>query len=229
MDALQAKILLEKITALQKSIGLDNGDISGIERDLMLSYIRQLYEIYLHADHASVRQHTPAPTKQAASIVVPPTPEPVVQAAPVVIPEVVVPPAPVSTPIPVAAPPPLAPVPVVVEAAPTPVIQQRAAASPAIEALFHQKAARELSEKLSQQAIPDLTKALAINDKLLYANELFGRDMTSMSNTLSELNKLSSFDDAKNMMLGIAERFDWAEEERAEVASSFIKMVRRRY
>ena len=108
-------------------------------------------------------------------------------------------------------------------------VHAKTVASPAIEALFRQKAAKELSEKLSLHPIADLTKALAINDKLLYANELFGRDMTAMTQTLAELNKLNNFDEAKNLLLATAERFDWSEEERAEVASSFIKMVRRRY
>jgi len=237
MDSQQAKILLEKINALQKSIGLDDGDVSSIERDLMLSYIRQLYETYLHADFNAARMNA-ASAKRTVVAPPPPAPEPV-QAAPVFVPAPV--PAPVPTPVPapevVQAPPPPAPRPEPVEApappppppAPAPVVHAKTVASPAIEALFRQKAAKELSEKLSLHPIADLTKALAINDKLLYANELFGRDMTAMTQTLAELNKLNNFDEAKNLLLATAERFDWSEEERAEVASSFIKMVRRRY
>lgn len=42
----QSKILLEKINSLYQSITLD-GEISTIERDLMLSYVRQFYEAIL--------------------------------------------------------------------------------------------------------------------------------------------------------------------------------------
>ena len=230
MDSQQARILLEKINALQKSIGLDEGDISGIERDLMLSYIRQLYETYLHGDSNAARSNNNSVA--ARQTVAPPPPPAPLQPAPAPVPEVVLapPPAPVAAPHPAPAPEPVsAPAPAPTPPAPAPVVQHKVAASPAIEALFHQKAAKELSEKLSLHPIADLTKALAINDKLLYANELFNRDMSAMTQTLSELNRLHNFDEAKSLLLTTAERFDWSEEDRSEVATSFIKMVRRRY
>lgn len=46
MSLQQSKILLEKINSLYQSITLD-GEISTIERDLMLSYVRQFYEAIL--------------------------------------------------------------------------------------------------------------------------------------------------------------------------------------
>ncbi len=47
MDLQKAKILLEKINALHKSMSSDPRNVSAIERDLMRSYVRQLYEIFL--------------------------------------------------------------------------------------------------------------------------------------------------------------------------------------
>jgi hypothetical protein len=46
MSLQQSKILLEKINSFYQSISLD-GEISTIERDLMLSYVRQFYEAIL--------------------------------------------------------------------------------------------------------------------------------------------------------------------------------------
>ncbi len=226
MDLQQAKILLEKINALHKSVSLDNGEVSNIERDLMLSYIRQLYESYLSIEGTT----TPSSYKKAVA------PKAKVVAAPVVEEKVAPPPPPPPAPEPKpepVAPPKPAPEPVA-KAAPVPqAVPSPAPAStkvdPAISALFKHKAARELSEKLSQQAITDLTRAMSINDKLLYSNELFGRDMARMNEALQKLNGLGSMDEAQNMLVGIAQQFDWTEEERVEVAQSFIKLVRRKY
>lgn len=225
MDLQQAKILLEKINALHKSVSLDNGEVSNIERDLMLSYIRQLYEAYLNVESNTAS----ASRKKAAA----PKPK-VVEAPPVVEKKVAPPPPPPAPkPEPVVVPPPPAPEPVAKSApAPQAVPSPAPAKSnvdPAIKALFKHQAARELSEKLGQQSISDLTRAMSINDKLLYSNELFGRDMARMNEALQKLNGLGSMDEAQDMLVNMAQQFDWTEEERVEVAQSFIKLVRRKY
>ena len=48
MNLLQAKTQLEKIIALYKSMSADEKNISAIERDLMLSYIRGLYDNFFN-------------------------------------------------------------------------------------------------------------------------------------------------------------------------------------
>ena len=88
MSLQHTKNLLNKINALHKSVEID-GEISSIERDLMLSYTRQFYEAFLMMSDAS------APVVQAPPPVVVETPKsaPVIQVAPVV--QVVPPPVPV--------------------------------------------------------------------------------------------------------------------------------------
>jgi outer membrane biosynthesis protein TonB len=230
MDLQQAKILLEKINALHKSVSLDGGEVSNIERDLMLSYIRQFYEAYLNTD-------TSAAPQPMSRTVAPPPPAPPVERtiSEPLPPRVEVEPAPAPPPpkpapvVEVPAPPPAPkPEPVVEVPAPAPAPAKKTASS-GVEALFKHKAAKELSEKLSQQAITDLTRAMSINDKLLYSNELFGRDMAAMNETLQQLNKLNSMEEARELLIDIAETNDWTEEERTDVAESFIKLVRRKY
>ncbi len=225
MNLKQAKVLLEKITALQKSMSIDGGDVSSIERDLMLSYIRQLYEAYLALDSNAAPSRKSSKKKKAEAPPPPPAPKvQVVEAPPP--PPPPPPPAPEPKPEPVvSAPPPPPPPP------PAPVVQATAATASdsRIEALFRQQSAKELSEKLGQRAVSDLTKALSINDKLLYANELFGRDMQKMGDVLQRLNGFNSMDDAKGALVQFAQEHNWTDEERAEVAESFIKLVRRRY
>lgn len=235
MDLQQAKILLEKINALHKSVSLDKGDVSNIERDLMLSYIRQFYEAYLNTDTSAPPQPMsrpvappspppPPPVEKTVSEPLPPRVE--VEPAPAPPP----PPPPAPKPEPVVETPAPAPAPVPPPAAaPPPPAPEKKSASAGVEALFRHKAAKELSEKLSQQAILDLTRAMSINDKLLYSNELFGRDMAAMNETLQQLNKLNSMEEARELLIDIAEKNDWTEEERTDVAESFIKLVRRKY
>ena len=87
MSLQHTKNLLNKINALHKSIEID-GEISSIERDLMLSYTRQFYEAFLMMSDA------PAPVVQAPLppvVVETPKPAPAIQVTPVV--QVVPPPA----------------------------------------------------------------------------------------------------------------------------------------
>jgi hypothetical protein len=126
MSLQHAKILLDKINGLYKSVEID-GQVSSIERDLMLSYVRQFYEAFLHSDSSVAIPAAPAPKPVVveAPKIVPPPPAPVVEyiiekPAPRVVevapPVVVPPPAPAmeEVPKPIAPPPPPAPL-VVVE------------------------------------------------------------------------------------------------------------------
>lgn len=97
-------------------------------------------------------------------------------------------------------------------------------------ALFEFKAAKELSDKLSELPIADLKKALSLNDRLLMTRELFGGDGKMLEATISTLNSLGSFEEAKSYLIQFcAERYSWAEKVRIEHARTFIKLVRRRF
>ncbi len=238
MDLQQARILLEKITSLQKSIALNKGPMASIERDLMLSYIRQLYEVYMGSEEPAEaakisRDNVNEETKVA------PKPVEVEQPRQTYTPppsfdETVKPPkadVPVQNTPP---PPPHQPEPkieVKQETPPPPPPVQRSGSSNQknFSALFEMKQARELSEKLSERPVTDLTKAFAINDKLLYINELFGRDAESFNETLKILNKFERMEEATSLLMSLAEQYNWTEEDRLEIAQSFIKTVRRKY
>ncbi|WP_373553089.1 hypothetical protein [Haliscomenobacter sp.] len=257
MDLQQARILVRKINSLFKSMEMDGSpQPTPIERDLMLSYLRQLYQSFLD-DVGETGKLTvsaplveipvskpepkpePEPVKpiyEAPKTYVPPVinvAPPVVETAPVVeireeprvyIPPVEAPKPPVvevkPEPIPVTPPPPPPPV------IPTP---STGSSNSRIEALFSFKKATELSEKLSEMPIPDLTKGMSINDRLLYMNELFGRDMSKLDEVLRALNNFPSLDSAKSYLMGVATQFNWGDDDRSEIAQSFIKLVRRRF
>lgn len=244
MDLQQTKILLEKINGLHRSVSLNKGPVAPIERDLMLSYIRQLYELYLDAEvPVPTVKPKPEPVAEAPKIALksqeieppkpvymPPkvveAPKPVLREEPIVVKEVPPPPpvipayqptytAPVNNPAP----------------PPAPKLQPRPAASGNKDytKLFDFRKSNDLSERLSDRPVSDLTKAFAINDRLLYINELFGKDADSFNESLKLLNKFERMDEAKSLLISLADQYDWSQEERLEIAQSFVKTVRRKY
>jgi len=246
MNFSQAKLILEKINRLYKTMNLDTDNIDVFEQDLMLSYIRQLQDAF----SPKIQNSTSAPrtiptvekvTKPAPRIIreeVPPTPPPApriietpVEAAPVSRPVVVETPPPPPPPVveePVYTPP---PAPVVREVVTPQPVATRSSATAEFEELFEQNEARELSEKLGESPIKDLSKAMGLNEKILTINELFGGNKESFNSTLTLLNSMSNFEDAKNHLANkVAIKFNWAgSKEKTKLAKNFVKLVRRRY
>lgn len=248
MNLPQAKTLLEKIITLYKTMSNDEKNISPIERDLMLSYIRQLYESFLEVSQqnatpaAKVSQPTPPPVVQKVEVPkVTPPPPPVVEERPKPVyeapkPPVIEPPkVEIEQPRIVTPPPPVQPVhqaPPVVQAPPTYSAPSNSYSniSSEILTLFEDKSSNELSDKLANMPIGDLTKALGFNDKLLMQNELFNGDKTAFDDILRNLNNASSFDNAKGLLIALASKYNWTvSEERKKHAQSFVKLVRRRF
>ena len=256
MNVKQAKILLEKINRLFQSMTMDE-HISEIEKELMRNYIKQMYEEFMpNNTSASVPPIAPTVEKryvapptvekvEAPKIVAPPkvqrvetppppppriyvppvetpveepTPEPVPTSAPVAKPK----PAPVvgKVPEPVKVPPP------VYVAPPKPV---KAKISEEHEELFEEKEATELSEKLSQQPIKDLRKAMGINERILTTNELFDGNGDALKDALSTLNGLKTFDEAKEYLSNIAGIYNWTARKKKKKAQVFIKLIRRKF
>jgi hypothetical protein len=225
MNLPQAKVALEKIITLYKTLSADEKNISPIERDLMLSYVRQLYETFLDTPSVSTPLKTVQPEPKPERFVSPP-PEPVRYTPP--------PPAPVeqARPEPVRQP--------AVEQTrympPPPVEQPRYVAQNTsvpsdVEALFEGgHSGKELSDRLSNTSISDLSKAFGLNDRLLTQNELFGGSKAVFDEALKDLNNMSSFETAKNSIVSMATRYNWtATEDRKKQAKAFIKLVRRRF
>ncbi len=219
MDQKQVDVLLEKINSLNKNIRMGDGQVSAIERDLMLNYIRQLYEQFL----SDGVENTPQPAPPARLRKAPPKKPRIIE-----IPDSLkeLPNEPVRSPQPAPRP---EPEPTRKQTPPPPPRSNPSPATGEFEQLFEVKQARELSEKLSERPINDLTKAFAINDRLLYTNELFTKDQNEFNETLKLLNKFESLEEAKSLLITLADQHDWLDEEKLETARSFIKTVRRRY
>ena len=227
MDFRKSKILLEKISALHKSMSSDVENVSGIEVDLMKSYVRELYESLLDLPGS----HNPAPgpnstpkvevIKTSKVKVPPPQPTPP-PARPK--PE---PPKAAEPEEPTPPPPPSKPEPVVDT---QPRITTRPPVSPELEELFSFESAKELSEKLSEMPISDIRKAMGLNERIFTVNELFGGEKEVFDTTVAELNKMNSFEEAKSYLInGAATKYNWSAKDRKKKAKTFIKLVKRRY
>ncbi len=248
MNLLPAKITLEKIIALYNSMTADEKNVSAIERDLMLSYIRQLYETFREGQ---IIPATPAPVQKSNPIV---TPTPTIVKAESRAPEQFYqqstpPPAiettrtseakreeriyPPEPPKYVAPEPPKPESPKYV--VPEPPKQQSAPLTdrkinPDIAELFESGNGNELSDRIANAPISDLTKSLGLNDRLLNQNELFGGSKVVFDEALKDLNNMSSFGTARAFLEDIGVRNNWsASEDRKKVAKIFIRFVKRRF
>ncbi len=231
MDFQKSKIYLDKLQREFNRMNKDPENIVRLDIDILASYVRELYDAILSEPAASApahkpepapaRAHTPAPVVEVVKETPPPPPPP-----PVVVIEPVAPP--VVQEIPVPPPPPPPPTPVA-EEKPAPVKIAPPVAG-GLEALFEEKQAKELSEKLAESAIADLKKAIALNDRLLYTSELFAGDGKAFESALNAINDLSHFDQARDFLIQhYVVHYTWTDKKRVDTAKAFIKLVRRRF
>ena len=259
MDLLKTKIFLDKLNREFARMSKDPENIVRLDVDIMASYVRELYDAVLseaiapkaeapkkqHTQHAP-RATEPEPAPPPPPAPAPPPPPPAPKMEPMV-PEYVAPPAPPVAPAPPPPPPPAPAPPPAPVAPPAPVVVQvpepepqpiappqnepkPSANAPGIEQLFEEKQAKELSEKLSELPIPDLKKAIALNDRLLLTRELFAGDGQAFESAIGNLNSFSSFEQARQFLIDqCIVRYAWADKKRLEAAKDFIRLVRRRY
>lgn len=229
MDFQKAKIYLDKLNREFARLSKDPENTMRLDIDIMASYAREFYDAINSESSVYVApKPEPAPPRTTSRptviepIVLKPTPAPpppmVVEVPPPAPPPPVreIPPAPAPEPVFVA---PKAPAPM--PSAPTPA---------GMEVLFEEKQAKELSEKLAESAIPDLRKAIALNDRLLFTSELFAGDGKTFDSALSALNECASYEQARDHIIHhYAVQYSWTDKKRLDSAKTFIKLVRRRY
>ena len=96
--------------------------------------------------------------------------------------------------------------------------------------IFKEKNSNELSEKLGMLPVNDLRKAFGLNEKIFTVNELFDGDSNHFDNVINDLNLLSSFSDAKEYIISnLIVKYKWDTELKLKKAEQFVKTIRRRY
>jgi hypothetical protein len=225
MDKEKARVLIHKINALYKNIDANTPGVSPLERDLMLSYLRQFYEtIALSQSQPKATQSEVQPITE-----VPPLKEEQLikevqslkeekretgllgreRGVGNFEPEK------------------KTPEPVVHEMIPQPV---EPASDSELAHLFIWQEPSNLAERLASQAISNLSfSTFSMNERLLYTNDLFEKNNAEMEEAVKMLNNFTHFDQAKVFLLNIGRQYDWHKEDRKEAAKSFINTVRRRF
>jgi hypothetical protein len=232
---------LSKISVIVDSTS-DGTELSPLERDLLLSYIRDLYDIALDGAPIQKPAHK---TPKVEPVYVPPVVETVVN----------IPTPPVAKPVEPTVEVPIAevkveapkvehiPVEKVIETPPVEKVQVATAPIPAVtskpnlsshsadvQELFEEAKVNDLSDKLSLTPIKDLTRSMGINERVHNQAELFANNRDHFVEVLDALNKMENFEQATSYILSnLIDKYDWTNDKRSKQAAQFIKLVKRRY
>jgi hypothetical protein len=233
MDKEKARILINKINALYKNIDANTPGVSPLERDLMLSYLRQFYETIA----LSKTQPKPAISEEKSESIplnVASVDEKVetstlgstnaIGISKIVEKEIPKEDLTIGNNFVVE---PIAPIPAEI----LPVTETvKPVYSGDLNSLFIWQEPSNLAERLASQPLSSLSlSTFSMNEKLLYANDLFGKNNAEMEEAIKMLNNLPHFDQAKSFLIQLGEQYDWNKEEHKEAAKSFINTVRRRF
>ena len=235
---------VRKISQLLENIK-EEGHVNKIERDLMMSYIRDLYEKVSDFDTGASSKSSKKSSNHSTPVINTPiveTPAAPVEMADVVRREVADRSVPQAQPAerredPYQSPPYVARETPAAATAPaetpavvaTPVVETPAAPEELLE-LFSMGAISEISDKLSRSPIADLTRCMGINEKIFTVQELFGGDKNLFDKSMSDLNGLSSLEQARDYLVThIAIDQDWASAGKIKKAANFVKLISRRY
>ena len=233
MDKEKARILINKINALYKNIDANTPGVSPLERDLMLSYLRQFYETIA----LSKTQPKPAISEEKSESIplnVASVDEKVetstlgstnaIGISKIVEKEIPKEDLTIGNNFVVE---PIAPIPAEI----LPVTETvKPVYSGDLNSLFIWQEPSNLAERLASQPLSSLSPStFSMNEKLLYANDLFGKNNAEMEEAIKMLNNLPHFDQAKSFLIQLGEQYDWNKEEHKEAAKSFINIVRRRF
>lgn len=82
-------------------------------------------------------------------------------------------------------------------------------------------------ENLQQNSIHKLVDAFNLNDRYLYANELFNKDMNAFNELIKLIDNSSSIEDAQIFISKAKEKFSWDKEN--QLTLDFISLIERRF
>lgn len=221
MNFSRSKVLLKKINAIHDSAEAFEGKFSSLEQDLMLQYLRELYECVSDQEKSNntvvkAMPSLPDPEIAPSVVQVHATPNPSLT-QPLVkkisyehLTKEEEQPKGVSS-----------------EAQPAPMMPSF---DSEYDDLFEDVSLGDRSQKFANGPIKDIAKSMGINERILTMNDLFKGDQNLFQETVRQLNSLPTFEDAKDYLInGVAASNDWMSAKRSEKAKVFIKLIRRRY
>jgi hypothetical protein len=249
MDLIRAQHLLTKIQSFLED---GNGStLSRLEKDLLKSYVIQLYDTLTEEAPARQNDVVRAPEMPASKINYPdlppvygtktiiPEPEKKVTSEPETreefktYPEIKIP---VMESLMTIDRPEPKPVRISVEEPVLKVVHQPEPTHPLnavpenLKKLFEIPFADDVSGMFTRVPVASIESALGLNERIFTLNELFGGNKALFDSTCVELNALHSYAEATDLLLrGAASQFDWSDPARIKMAEHFIRIVARRY
>jgi DNA-binding ferritin-like protein len=107
-------------------------------------------------------------------------------------------------------------------------VEEKVAEKAPVKRVLDQQPAFTLADKLQKSPIADLSKAIGINQKFLFINELFKQNADEFHVAIEKLNSCSDFDSAQVYLKEtFFEKYSWDAEDRN--VSNFLDLVERRY
>ncbi len=89
------------------------------------------------------------------------------------------------------------------------------------------KANQEVAQKLSRTPIKNLKEAFSLNDRYLFANELFDKNMEAFNNLIKTIDESSNINEANEKLITAKTQYNWDEENNFYVEFSIL--VERRF
>ncbi|MBW6483448.1 MAG: hypothetical protein K0B10_10360 [Vicingaceae bacterium] len=86
---------------------------------------------------------------------------------------------------------------------------------------------QEIAQKFSRTSIKTLKDAFSLNDRYLYANELFDKNMEAFNVTVKSIDECASLDEAITIFNRLKEQSNWDEENTFYL--EFIELIERRF
>jgi len=241
MNHKKVKKQINKINSFFDSITADE-EVSKIEKDLLLSYVRKLYEAIADNEVAQSNKsaksvaNIPSPSTQTAEIKEE-TVEEVIETPTIIERKPFEKTAMVQeTPDVTEVPKPAKAVKEVIQAVTPSNPVAEVIDIPSLElsenmiSIFEQASGNEISDRLGNLPIKDLTKSMGINERMFTVKELFGGDQEKFKSVLNDLNGFKNFEEAKSYLIeGVASELNWDESSKYKKALNFVKLVQRRY
>ncbi len=222
MNHKKIKKQINKINSFFESITTDD-EISKIEKNLLLSYISKLYESILDPiDNlvAEAKTSRPVAMKKKTETGLPVVEEIEIISTPqeILVKDAVKPIIPVETKKTVNT-----PASVIIEAS-------KVELSEKMISIFEKSRELEISDKLGNLPLKDLTKVMGINERMFTIKELFGGNQERFKTVMSDINELSGYDEAKEYLIReVATELKWDSEAHYKKADKFVKLVQRRF
>ncbi|HEY0030968.1 MAG TPA: hypothetical protein VGC65_09440 [Bacteroidia bacterium] len=98
---------------------------------------------------------------------------------------------------------------------------------PKVEKKVEKKEEKPVVSRIQKPAITDLTKAIGLNDKFLFANELFEGNMQEYNIAVQQLNTAETIESAMEYISSLQQLYEWDAEN--ETVKRLLDLVDRRY